>query len=82
VLGTVGYLFIVQNSQRVTDLSLDLGFLGAVHLQQPMAVTHLLGIALGSGFLGGLILGALSNRRKKESSDTFGAAGGADHDWT
>ena len=82
VLGTIGYLFVVQNSERVTDLSLDLGVLGAVHLRHPMAVTHLLGIALGSGLLGGLILGALSGRRRKESADSYGAATSSDHDWT
>ena len=82
ILGTVGYLFVVQNSERVTDLSLDLGALGAVHLQQPMAITQLLGIALGSGLLGGLILGALSGRRRKGASDSHGATAGSDHDWT
>ena len=82
LLGTVGYLFVLQNSERVTDLSLDLGALGAVHLRHPMAVTHLLAIALGGGFLGGLILGSLSGRRRPDSAESFGAAAGTDHDWT
>lgn len=80
VLGAIGYLFVAQNSERVTDLSLDLYFF-AVHLKQPMQITHLLGISLGSGLLGGLILGAIAARRRKKPAVAATAASSSS-DWT
>lgn len=55
VVAFVAWLFIVQNSQRTTGLSLDLYF-AAWQLQRPIAVPALLGITFGSGFALGAIL--------------------------
>ncbi len=52
LLGLVLALFVVQNSARTTDLSLDL-FFWAAHLQRPLPVPWL----LLSTFAGGLLLG-------------------------
>jgi hypothetical protein len=51
----VAWLFIVQNSARTTQLSLDLGF-AAWQLQRPIAIPALLGISFGSGFALGALL--------------------------
>ena len=56
-LSTVA-LFIVQNSARTTQLSLDLG-LYAFKLQQPLAITALMGIT----FLAGVLFGAIPMTR-------------------
>ena len=84
----VAALFTVQNSARVTDLSLDLYFT-AFHLKQQVAVPYLLWGTLGSGLMLGGILGRLSGRSRDKvdsfSSTSGGAYGGAarsDDDWT
>ena len=51
--GVVG-LFVVQNSARTTQLSLDLG-VAAWQLKRPMSVPTLLGIAFGAGFVFGAV---------------------------
>jgi hypothetical protein len=56
---TVTALFVVQNSGRVTDLSLDLYFF-ATHLRQPVPVPYLLLGALGGGFVFGGGFGVVS----------------------
>jgi uncharacterized integral membrane protein len=43
-------LFALQNSSRVTQLSLDLGFF-AWQLKEPVSVPALIGISFGSGAL-------------------------------
>jgi uncharacterized integral membrane protein len=48
-------LFAVQNSSRVTQLSLDLG-MAAWQLTQPVSVPALMGICIGGGFLLGVAL--------------------------
>ena len=53
-LGGVAGLFIVQNSTRTTQLSLDLG-MAAWQLEQPVSVPLLMGACL----VAGLLLGAV-----------------------
>jgi uncharacterized integral membrane protein len=48
-------LFVVQNSARTTQLSLDLGF-AAWKLDTPVQVTLLIGVSFLVGFLGGVVL--------------------------
>lgn len=45
-----GYLFVVQNSTRTTQLSLNVGF-AAWQLTEPVQVPALIGVAFGAGFL-------------------------------
>jgi uncharacterized integral membrane protein len=47
-------LFVLQNSARTTQLSLDLG-LYAFKLKQPVPITVLMGIVFGAGTLFGAI---------------------------
>ncbi len=79
----VGALFYLQNSLRVTELSLNLGVV-AFQLQQPMAVPLLLVIAFGSGLVFGLILAMIGGRPSSSpASRASGASGGAGGDlWT
>lgn len=51
----VAALFVVQNSARSTELSLDLGF-AAWQLAQPVSVMALVGIAFGVGLVIALAL--------------------------
>ena len=62
LLGTVGTLFTIQNSSRVTDLSLDL-WVFATHLQEPIAVPYLLWGAFGGGLLLGLAWSVVARMR-------------------
>ncbi len=62
VVGGVATLFTIQNSSRVTDLSLDL-FVFATHLQQPLSVPVLLWAAFGAGLLLGLVSSVVSRVR-------------------
>ena len=50
LVAAVGVLFTVQNSGRMTDLSLDLGFT-AFHLAEPQPLPYLLWGAFGIGLL-------------------------------
>jgi len=62
LLGFVGFLFVVQNSARDTQLSLDLG-VAAWQLAQPLSVPALIGLCFGAGFvLGVLTMGAQAAR--------------------
>ena len=58
----VGYLFYVQNSLRLVDLSLDLYFT-AWKLSSPVPVSALAYASFGTGLLLGLVLLALPWRR-------------------
>lgn len=49
-LGFTGYLFVVQNIRRTTQLSLDLYF-AAWQLSEPVPVIALVGIAFVLGFV-------------------------------
>lgn len=49
----VAALFVVQNSARTTQLSLNLGF-AAWELAKPVNLPALMGICLGTGWLAGL----------------------------
>lgn len=53
-VGGVATLFTIQNSSRMTDLSLDL-YVFATHLQTPLSVPVLMWAAFGSGLLLGLV---------------------------
>ena len=53
LLGCVGALFVIQNSSRTTELSLDLWFT-AFQLQEPAPVLALMGI---SALLGAVVVG-------------------------
>jgi uncharacterized membrane protein YciS (DUF1049 family) len=55
VVGGVLYLGWVQNSARLTQLSLNLGPVGAWQLTTPVAVPVLIASSFGSGF----VIGAL-----------------------
>lgn len=81
-------LFTVQNSARMTDLSLDLYFT-AFHLKQRIAVPYLLWGTLGSGLLIGGIVGRFSGRSRSQAdsfsgtgSHTLGGGARGDDDWT
>jgi len=56
IVGGVLYLGWVQNSARMTQLSLNLGPVGAWQLAKPVAVPAL----IASSFGGGLLIGALA----------------------
>jgi hypothetical protein len=60
VLG-LAVLFTIQNSSRLTDLSLDLG-MAAWHLERPLSVPALLWGAFALGVVGGLLLSWLRGR--------------------
>lgn len=57
-IGGVGALFAVQNSARVTQLSLDLG-VAAWQLEQPVSIPALIAICFGAGLLVGALPFAL-----------------------
>ena len=64
LLGTA-YLFVVQNSLRATQLSLDLGF-AAWQLAEPVPIVALVGLAFGAGFaLAALIFGVRGVRTSR-----------------
>lgn len=50
----VSVLFVIQNSGRATQLSLDLG-LYAFKLKQPVSITVLMGAVFGAGVLVGAV---------------------------
>ncbi len=52
----LGGLFAVQNGERRSDLSLDLGF-AAWHLREPAPIPAIVGVALAVGLVVGLVLG-------------------------
>lgn len=54
LLGFTGFLFVVQNSGRTTQLSLDLG-VAAWQLSDPVSVPALIGTCFGAGFILGLL---------------------------
>lgn len=54
VLAALGALFVVQNSSRTTQLSLDLG-IAAWQLEQPVTIPALIGISFGVGVVTGLL---------------------------
>lgn len=54
-LGFTGFLFVVQNSARTTQLSLDLGLVGAWQLGDPVSIPALIGVCFGGGFILGLL---------------------------
>ena len=66
-------LFIVQNYERTTDLSINLSFFHR-HLADPVSVPLLLiGTFLGGGLFG-LVAGLLLRGRKRGSSLTGGSS--------
>lgn len=83
----VAVLFTVQNSGRLTDLSLDLYF-SAFHLKRQVAVPYLLWGTLGSGLLLGGIIGRLGGRDRARdgytttSGGSYSAGSRSDDDWT
>lgn len=83
LLVLVAVLFTIQNSSRLTDLSLDLGFV-AFHLTEALPVPVLLWSALGVGLLGGLAAGlwlrarALRKVRSLEQELARASLGGDD----
>ena len=93
LVGLVGTLFTVQNSSRVSDLSLDLWF-AAWHLQAPAPLPVLLWVAFAVGLLVGVI-GMAFGRRSSRAEPAYGGApawppppptpssgGRKDDDWT
>ncbi len=48
LVGGTGLLFVIQNSSRTTQLSLDLGF-KAAQLAEPVSIPALMGVCLGLG---------------------------------
>lgn len=52
LLLAVGALFVVQNSARSTQLSLDLG-VAAWQLERPVPIPALIGVCFGAGLLVG-----------------------------
>lgn len=69
LLVLVAVMFTVQNSSRLADLSLDLGF-WAVHLERPLPLVYLLWGTLVGGFLAGFgwsaAMRAADDRRARE----------------
>lgn len=66
---SIAVLFTVQNSMRMTDLSLDLWF-WATHLKSPVAVPYLLWGTLFGGFLTGFIVGRVGRSSANKVEDT------------
>ncbi len=66
----VAALFVVQNSTRTTQLSLNLGF-AAWELARPVNLPVLMGICIGAGWLTGLgtwaVFAARSARRRVDA---------------
>ncbi len=88
LIGGAATLFTLQNSSRMTDLSLDLYFF-ATHLQKPVAVPVLVWIAFGSGLVIGGGWGLLGRSRRRAAPAVGGAASARtdfgradDDDWT
>lgn len=77
-LGFFSWLFWVQNSARVVQLSFDLGALGAWELTNPVMLPQLLLITAASGLLIGWLtvlpryLRQSSKVRSLERSQSFG----------
>ncbi len=67
-------LFIVQNLDRTTGLSINLFFF-STQFSQPMSVPLLLIGTFSGGTLVGLVVGFLLRGRGRRSADTLGAAG-------
>lgn len=78
----VAALFVLQNSGRTTQLSLDL-YLGAWQLARPVSVMALVGVSAGVGFGLGLVamLPALGRLRRRIRALETQAALGGDHAW-
>jgi uncharacterized integral membrane protein len=80
-------LFTVQNSARMTDLSLDL-FFTALHLKHPVAVPYLLWGTLFGGFLTGFVVGRIGRSRADRDApapyapSTGGSTSSVGDDWT
>lgn len=74
-------LFVIQNRLRVTELSLDLGFV-AWKLAEPVAIPYLLMGTLGAGVLLGVLLSYFW-RRRREHSESYGSesASSASESW-
>jgi uncharacterized integral membrane protein len=79
----VAVMFTLQNSARVSDLSLNLGF-AAWHLQAPAPVPWLLWGALGGwGFIGRLKDGRrLRELETRAARADVGGRGGGGDGWT
>lgn len=86
----VAVMFTLQNSARVSDLSLNLGF-AAWHLQAPAPVPWLIWGALGLGLLlggGWGFIGRLKDGRRLRELETraaradVGGRGGGGDGWT
>lgn len=79
----IAVLFTIQNSSRVSDLSLDLGFV-AFHLTEALPVPALIWSSFGLGALGGLVAGlwlrarALRKVRNLEQELARASLGGDD----
>ena len=56
IVATLVALFWIQNSGRTTQLSLNLGFLGAWQLAQDIGIPALITASFGSGFFLGAFL--------------------------
>lgn len=77
----IGALFYVQNSLRVVDLSLNLGFV-AFKLQEPVAVPLALLASFGAGLLGGVIVMLLARRAPVESARAGATSSSGGDLWT
>lgn len=80
-----GALFVVQNSARTTQLSLDLGFM-AWQLSEPVAVPLLIAVCFGVGFVLGAGLFAvramrLSSRVRRLEQELALAGGERSEEW-
>lgn len=88
VVGSFTALFAWQNSSRVTDLSLNLGFEPLkMHLAEPVSVPLLMGICfgagliLGIGFLGVRVLTLSGKVRRLEQQLVLSDGAGDDREW-
>ena len=83
----VGALFTIQNSARVTDLSLNL-WMVAFELKEPLPIPYLLIGSFGGGLVLAGALGSLNRMglqrriRDLEQQAARSAVRGTDDDWT
>jgi hypothetical protein len=78
-LVAVPILFVIQNRERSTELSLDLGF-AAWKLADPVSIPYLLAGTLVVGVLFGLLIPWLWQRRSR-GADSFASETGAGDSW-
>jgi len=76
-------LFVIQNAERTTQLSLNL-YVFAQELKEPVQIPVLIGVSTGIGFVLGmvptLVWGTIRARRARQLERELALSGGGDQD--